>query len=149
MTYAKKKKDAGSILTNDSSLYNFAYYFLLPIVKHKPAQKEMMDFLEEVFGVSTRTIRKYKCVKPFRQKCRTYVTATKAMNTDFGLKGNVGDLFYVRFDMKYPDRIDVEVTNKAVWPTCFQLTRAEWRDTLKCLRYCETPPPSRPKHSWY
>lgn len=111
--------------------------FFAPLVRYKPAEKDLKAYWEELFGVDTRTIQRFRATRFFRLP-GLICLAPNYRVPGYGYRGvATGDVLWVRRDANNPG-VDVEVHshNLQRW---FYLSETEWlaiRDNLMIEERC-------------
>src|SRR4051812_8938404 len=109
--------------------------FVLKIVKAKPEGVELPRWIDLMFGLHERDIVQYKSNRPFNvpgfyKPCPHVRISGMRMPRTVPPKQRI----WVRFDMKYPNVIDLEAPiSHGNEPKIFQLNRLEWDKIRRCL----------------
>lgn len=109
--------------------------FILKIVNAKPQGVDLLSWFEMIFGLHERDIIQYQSTRMFRipglYKPVAHVRISGAL---IPRVVKVKRRIWVRFDMKYPNVIELEAPiAHANEPRVFQLSRFEWDRVKKWL----------------
>lgn len=87
---------------------------LKPIIAHKPKDMDLNDWLEYVFCVQDRPIRKYKVLRAFEVPGKyVHLPEQEPIPYPYGKATALkGETFWVREDVTTPNRIDCDIKVK-------------------------------------
>lgn len=123
-------------MARTNPLHKIYRFFLHIIVNQKPEHINTEEWLEYVFGVDDRIIRRYIVQTEFKMPGGYLVTSNKPVYGYGNRNINIGQELWVRFDRDNPNRVDVEVTKTTrLKSKVFRLTAKNWRDIERNLAH--------------
>lgn len=130
------KKQLDTILRpetlGEGSLPEIARILILPAYRHKPANISLVAWLEEVFGVESRPIRKFLATEDFEMPGPLRVTS-KRLVQGIGFRSiKKGTALWARFDASMPDFVEVEgFVGRGRSSHVFQVDSHDWARTVR------------------
>jgi len=98
-----------SVFTESVYLKRIAELFILPLLRYCPKNRSLEDFLEFLFCVDTRTIKRYTVIKPFRMPGSLKINENTLRNFDGVREVKKGIEIWVRYDTTRPRIYEMEV----------------------------------------
>jgi hypothetical protein len=109
---------------------------IAPLIRYKPQDQDMKQWLEILFHTEDRTIQRFVVKKPFTMP-GLYHTAPLTKVQGIGPRHvNKGDIIWARMDVRNPSEIQVEIERKTRGHL-FSLDSSQWGWTLLHLERME------------
>lgn len=113
------------------AMHEIARIFLRPLLANTDYENAK-EYLEELFGVDTRSIKRFKIKSPFEMVGQLYRRAEYPDKGYIRTKASKGHIL-VRRDERLPHIIEVEFLDRRSDETRFRIGKKEWKRIQKFL----------------
>lgn len=136
----KKRRKKALRGASEGPIKDIYRLFIRPFLYLKPDQVEYKDWLDNLFNVDSRIIKRAVAVEPFEIPGKYHVNASYT-STELGARRvNQNEVLWVRFDVGNPELVEVELNNgpanKSQW---FDLDRDQWEFIKSKIKYYPLP----------